>query len=129
MPPKPCTTIPPQLRLTPPRSRPSRALLRPDPQVKLRPTGELSLRDVHAAAAKLQRCTSADGVDGAEAALAVHSVASVLARDEAKGASRTIALVTDRLYPADDFATFLDVRCIWALVGLVYMLPAQASCG
>lgn len=54
-------------------------------------------------------------MDGAEAALAVRSLANVLAQDEAlKGGTRTIALVTDRLYPADDFATFLDVSAALA---------------
>lgn len=81
----------------------------PPLQVKLRPA-ELSLRDLHLAAAKLQRCASADAIGGADVALGVQSLAQVLAQDKTLGAGRrTIALLTDRLPPADDFATFLEV--------------------
>jgi hypothetical protein len=79
-------------------------------QVKLRPC-DLSLRELHVATAKLQRCSSADGVAGADAALAVHSLAQLLCQDKSLGGGRRgIVLLTDRLYPADDFATFLDVN-------------------
>lgn len=79
-------------------------------QVKRRPT-PLALRDFHTAAGKLLRSTSADGISGADAAAAAQSLAELLLQDKTlKGSARSIALITDRLYPAEDFATFLQVR-------------------
>lgn len=82
-------------------------------QVKLRPT-EANLWDIHAAAAKLEANPSPEPIDGSQTALALHSLASVLLSDATAppNSLKSIVLVTDRLFQAEDFRTYLTASTL-----------------
>lgn len=79
-------------------------------QVRLRP-GDINLRDFHAAALKLKQSPCDPALDGAQLALALQSLAGVLLKESggSRSSSTSIVLITDRLPPADDFSTYLEV--------------------
>ena len=79
-------------------------------QVKLRPT-EANLWDIHSAAARIEDIVSPEPLDGSQAALALHSLASVLLQDGTSSPDfqKSIVLITDRLFHAEDFTTYLTV--------------------